>query len=90
MRRSRRLVARSNIIRSTKQGGLARTSRLSQLASLTRTDAVSGNNVSITGYSLLVDTGASAQAGFTVTNISSNVLYGSSGHSPRHGVERGQ
>jgi uncharacterized protein (TIGR03437 family) len=46
----------------------------SQLASMTRTGTVSGNDVSVTGLVALVDTVASAQAGFTVTNISSNVL----------------
>jgi uncharacterized protein (TIGR03437 family) len=49
----------------------------SQLASLIRTGTVSGSNVSITGILALVDTVASAQAGFTVANISSNLLTGS-------------
>jgi sugar lactone lactonase YvrE len=49
----------------------------SQLASLTRTGTMSGDNVSVTGLLALVDTVASAQAGFTVTDISSNVLNGS-------------
>jgi uncharacterized protein (TIGR03437 family) len=48
----------------------------SQLASLTRTGTVSGDNVSVTGLLAIVDTVASAAAGFTVTNISSNVLNG--------------
>ena len=48
----------------------------SQLASLTRTGTVSGNNVSVTGLLAIVDLVASAAAGFTVTDISSNVLNG--------------
>lgn len=49
----------------------------SQLASATRTGTVSGNNVSVTGLLAVVDTVASAQAGFTITNISTNVMTGS-------------
>jgi uncharacterized protein (TIGR03437 family) len=46
----------------------------SQLASLARTGTVSGDNVSVTGLLAIVDTVASAAAGFTVNNVSSNVL----------------
>jgi hypothetical protein len=46
----------------------------SQIASAVRTGTVSGSNVSVTGILALVDTVASAQAGFTVTNISSSPL----------------
>src|SRR5437879_443032 len=45
----------------------------SQLASMTRTGTVSGNNVSVTGPLALIDTVGSARAGFSVTNVSSNI-----------------
>ena len=47
-----------------------------QLASLARTGTVNGETVRVTGLLALVDTVGSAQAGFTVTNVSSNVLNG--------------
>jgi uncharacterized protein (TIGR03437 family) len=46
----------------------------SQLAALTRAGNVSGNNVSVTGLLALIDTVASAEAGFTVVGVSSNTL----------------
>ncbi len=46
----------------------------SQLASLTRTGAVSGNNVKVTGLLALIDTIGGARAGLTITSVGGDIL----------------